>query len=303
MSITKILLEQIIIMFLLAGIGYALFKTKKITAEGSKYFGNLLIYIVLPCVIINSFLVERTPERILGLFVSALMAALILGISIIFSRIIFKKDSIACFAAAFSNAGFIGIPLIIVAVGSDSVFYIASFIAFLNLLQWTYGVFLMSGHKNAIKPCTVLKAPFMIAIEIGLLFFFSQLSIPHILTRTLSTLSGVNTPLAMFTIGIYLAQTDLKKMLTKPKLYRISAVRLILIPIVTLLLLCFLPQTWLNIKIALLIASACPVGSNVAVYAQLHNQSHVYAVETVVISTLLSILTIPTLVFLANWLW
>jgi len=55
--------------------------------------------------------------------------------------------------------------------------------------------------------------------------------------------------------------------------------------------------------VCLLIASACPVGSNVAVYAQLHNKDYVYAVETVVLSTLFSIVTIPTMLFVFQNMW
>ena len=58
-----------------------------------------------------------------------------------------------------------------------------------------------------------------------------------------------------------------------------------------------------DMKIALLLAVACPVGSNVAVYAQLHGKDYAYAVETVVISTLFSILTIPAIAWLAQALW
>ena len=71
-------------------------------------------------------------------------------------------------------------------------------------------------------------------------------------------------------------------------LYGVSAVRLILIPLVTLALLSLLPAAYMEMKMAILIAAACPVGSNVAVYAHLHDRNYPYAVETVVISTILS---------------
>ena len=66
-----LLIRQILQMFLLAGAGYALFKTKKISPEGSKALGNILIYLALPSVIINGFLVERTAERMLGILANA----------------------------------------------------------------------------------------------------------------------------------------------------------------------------------------------------------------------------------------
>ena len=53
-------------------------------------------------------------------------------------------------------------------------------------------------------------------------------------------------------------------------------------------------------RLAVLIVSACPVGSNVAVYAQLHGRDYEYAVQTVLISTVLSIVTIPLIVTVAG---
>ena len=305
MEMVWILVRQILQMFLLAGLGYALFKTKKISQEGSKALGNILIYLALPAVIINGFLVERTAERVTGILVSAAVAAVLLILSILIARAFFKKDAIAAFSSAFSNPGFFGIPLIIASVGQEAVFYVACFIAFLNIGQWTYGVSILTGQpiRQGFQLKKLIKAPFIIAILIGLALFIIQLPFPAVVSGTLSAVAGLNTPLAMFTVGIYLAQTDLLGMLKKKSVYLVSAVRLVIIPLVSLALLALLPQSLHDMKLALLLAIACPVGSNVAVYAQLHGKDYPYAVETVVISTLLSILTIPSIVAIASVIW
>ena len=67
MDTAWILVRQILQMFLLAGTGFLLFRTKKITSAGSKALGNILIYTALPATIINGFLVERTQEHLLGI--------------------------------------------------------------------------------------------------------------------------------------------------------------------------------------------------------------------------------------------
>lgn len=309
---------QVITMMILAFVGYAMFKTGKITQEGSKTLGNILIFLSLPCVIINGFLVERTPEKIIGLGISALMAAAVLAVSILLSRLILGKHAIDNFAGAFSNPGFFGVPLIVASIGNGGVFYIAAFIAFLNLLQWTYGVSLLKnsdvdgmlvkapksteslGKRVASLGLRLLKAPFMIAILIGAFFFLTGISMPAIPAKCIGYIAGLNTPIAMFTIGIYMAGVNIGKMFCKPRLYLVSAVRMLVIPAVTVLLLMLLPGTFSDLKLAILIASACPVGSNVAVYAQLHNKDFGYAVETVVISTLLSIVTLPLIVGIAG---
>lgn len=293
MQTAGILVNQILIMFLLAGIGFVLFRTGKISNEGSKCIGNILIYLVLPCVIIKGFLVERTGERIEGLLLSAVIAALVLLISVLVSGIFLRKDAIGIFAAAFSNPGFFGVPLIVAVISEDAVFYIAAFIGFLNLLQWTYGVSVMTGKKGRISGKELLKAPFFMAIMIGIILFLFEITLPAQIMTVLGNVTALNTPLAMFTVGIYLAQTDLKKMFQKKHVYLICFFRLCMIPLLCLGILWFIPEKYGDMKGAILIAAACPVGSNIAVYAQRYDKDYKYAVETVVISTLFSIITIP----------
>ena len=300
-----ILVKQMLQMFLLAGIGFLLFKSGKISLEGSKTLGNILIYASLPAVIINGFLVDRTPEHVMGILWSTVGALVLLLVSVLISHLLFKKDGVGAFAGAFSNPGFFGMPLMIASVGQGSVFYAASFIAFLNIGQWTYGVSRLNGQPlmEGLQAKKLIRAPFVIAILVGLILFVTQLPLPDVIRNCISTAAGLNTPLAMFVVGVYLAQTDMLRMIHRKELYLISAVRLLVIPIVSLLLLSLLPSSMLEMKTVLLIAVACPVGSNVAVYAQLHGKDYSYAVETVIISTILSIVTIPLVIYLSALIW
>lgn len=297
------LVKQTVTMFLLAGVGFAMFKSGKITKEGSKSIGNILIYGSLPCVLISSFFIEKTQEHMIGLAISAALGFLLVLMSILVGKLCFREDAIAKFAAAFPNPGFFGIPLILASLGSGCVFYVAGFIACVNLGQWTYGVAVMTGQKGGFSFKRLVTAPFAIAIAIGLAIFLTGIEIPGILKNSITAIKELNTPLAMFTVGIYLAQTDLKNMFFKKSLYSISLVRLLVIPALAILLLWPLPASMLDMKIALFIAAACPVGSNIAVYAQLHNQDYAYSVETVIISTILAIVTMPIMVSLAQMVW
>lgn len=297
------LVKQTVTMFLLAGVGFAMFKSGKITKEGSKSIGNILIYGSLPCVLISSFFIEKTQEHMIGLAISAALGFLLVLMSILVGKLCFREDAIAKFAAAFSNPGFFGIPLILASLGSGCVFYVAGFIACVNLGQWTYGVAVMTGQKGGFSFKRLVTAPFAIAIAIGLAIFLTGIEAPGILKNSITAIKELNTPLAMFTVGIYLAQTDLKNMFFKKSLYSISLVRLLVIPALAILLLWPLPASMLDMKIALFIAAACPVGSNIAVYAQLHNQDYAYSVETVIISTILAIVTMPIMVSLAQMVW
>lgn len=297
------LVKQTVTMFLLAGVGFAMSKSGKITKEGSKSIGNILIYGSLPCVLISSFFIEKTQEHMIDLAISAALGFLLVLMSILVGKLCFREDAIAKFAAAFSNPGFFGIPLILASLGSGCVFYVAGFIACVNLGQWTYGVAVMTGQKGGFSFKRLVTAPFAIAIAIGLAIFLTGIEVPGILKNSITAIKELNTPLAMFTVGIYLAQTDLKNMFFKKSLYSISLVRLLVIPALAILLLWPLPASMLDMKIALFIAAACPVGSNIAVYAQLHNQDYAYSVETVIISTILAIVTMPIMVSLAQMVW
>ncbi len=303
MNLVSTVTYQVVIMFLLAGIGALMFRSGKISLEGSKSIGSILVNLSLSAVIINGFLVERTPERITGLLLSALLAAVTLALAILAARICFRKDPMAQFAAAFSNPGFFGIPIILSCLDNGAIFYIAAYVAFLNLLQWSYGVFLLTGATENITPKRLLTAPFVIAIEIGAFFFLTGFPVPGILAKTVAHLANLNTPLAMFATGVYLAQTDPKKMVRKAVLYKISVVKLLVVPLLAMVMLALLPKAYFDLKLTLLIAAACPTGTNIAVYAQLHDRDFGYAVETVAVTTILSLLTLPLVTQLAMLLW
>ena len=303
MNLVSTVTYQVVIMFLLAGIGALMFRSGKISLEGSKSIGSILVNLSLPAVIINGFLVERTPERITGLLLSALLAAVTLALAILAAWVCFRKDPMAQFAAAFSNPGFFGIPIILSCLDNGAIFYIAAYVAFLNLLQWSYGVSLLTGATENITPKRLLTAPFVIAIEIGAFFFLTGFPVPGILAKAVTHLANLNTPLAMFATGVYLAQTDPKKMVRKAVLYKISVVKLLVVPLLAMVMLALLPKAYFGLKLTLLIAAACPTGTNIAVYAQLHDRDFGYAVETVAVTTILSLLTLPLVTHLAIVLW
>ena len=303
MNLVSTVTYQVVIMFLLAGIGALMFRSGKISLEGSKSIGSILVNLSLPAVIINGFLVERTPERITGLLLSALLAAATLALAILAAWVCFRKDPMAQFAAAFSNPGFFGIPIILSCLDNGAIFYIAAYVAFLNLLQWSYGVSLLTGATENITPKRLLTAPFVIAIEIGAFFFLTGFPVPGIFAKAVTHLANLNTPLAMFATGVYLAQTDPKKMVRKAVLYKISVVKLLVVPLLAMVMLALLPKAYFDLKLTLLIAAACPTGTNIAVYAQLHDRDFGYAVETVAVTTILSLLTLPLVTQLAIVLW
>lgn len=303
MTVLTILCKRLASMMLFMLIGAFLYRKKYLSEEGSKGLGNLLIRLSLPCVILNAFQVEKTPERLRGLVLSIVFSAALLTAAILLARLFFAGDPIRHFAASFSNPGFFGIPLICAVQNADAVFYAAPFIACLNILQWTYGVAILTEKKSKTNWKNIIMSPFIIAFLLGIILFLARIDLPEILDVIVENSANMNTPLAMLVSGVYLAKVNLRFLLTSGKLYAVSAVRLIANAVVAGLILSLLPESWYTLKLCLFIAAACPVGSNVAVYAQLHGKDYVYAVETVVLSTLLSVITLPVAVSLVQYVW
>ena len=303
MQMSATLALQVLVMFMLAGVGYLMFRGGKITLEGNRTIGNILIYLSLPAVIIKGFMVERTAQSMAELGISAALGVGTLLLAALIARLLLGRDAIATFAATFSNPSFFGIPLVTSVLDPSAVFYETGLIAAMNIGQWTYGVGLLTGEKPKLNAGDLLRTPFVVATLVGLALFFTQLQLPGIVTECLDFVSALNTPLAMFGIGVYLAHVDFRQMVRNTALLRVCAVRLLVIPLAVLLLLAPLPASMNSLRLALLIAQACPVGSNVAVYAQLHNADYAYGVQTVVASVLLSVVTIPAVVALAQLVW
>lgn len=304
METTSIVFQQTLTMAIYMLVGFALFKGGKITKEGSKSLANLLVWLIIPAVIINSFCVELSLEKLRALGLSALLAAVALAVSAAISHFAFKKSPIDNFAAAFSNCGFMGIPLVRAGFGDEAVFLLVGFVVLLNLLQWTYGAALLKGDKGAVSLKGVLLNPITVGTAAGVVLFVTGLGsrLPGVLGGAIGGLAALNSPIAMLVLGIYMAQTSLKETVMSPRLYVLSAVRLLLIPAVTLALLTPLPVD-LTMKYVILLGASAPVGANVAVYAQLYGKDYSYACRTVVLSTVLSILTLPVLVAAAGILW
>lgn len=301
MDIVLLLLKQNLIMFLYLLIGYFLFRKKLVSTQGSADIGRMLLYVVMPIAIIKSYLVDFSMEKLEGLAVSFVLAILSLLLAIMIARLFFKKDSgTERFGVAFSNAGFIGIPLVQMTLGEEAVFYVASFVALLNILQWTYGVLVITGDKSAISFAKIRTNPIVLSFMAGILLFFLPVSLPAAVTGIIGTIASMNGPLAMIVLGVYLAQIPLKSLFTDKKVYLATAVRLLVIPALTIVLMMLFPDKYLMVKLTILIAASAPVGSNVAIFAQIYDKDYTQAVKEVCMSTLFCIITLPIMLGIAN---
>ena len=296
----SILLRQIAIMALLMAVGILLSRRGFLPPQGTKDLGAILLRIIIPCVIVKSYITTYSRERLLELALSAglALAAFILAMGIAY-LVYGKRRRIENFASAFCNAGFIGIPLAQAVIGDEGVFYMAASVALLNLFQWTYGVYIMTDRKDSIRAKTIVKNPVVIAIVVGIALFLSRLPVPGILTSTLGYIAGMNTPVAMILMGTYMAKLPWRKLLDK-RAYGCVLLRLVVIPAVVLAVFWALPISNQNVALAAYLAAATPVGANICVFAQQYDCDYEFSVVTVCLSTVLSIVTVPLMVSLAQ---
>ncbi|MBQ6222050.1 MAG: AEC family transporter [Solobacterium sp.] len=297
MGITSLLIRQITVMFALIGVGFFLYRRRMLTDQGAKDMGNILLYLVFPAIILNNFCVEKTPEKVTEFVHSSLLSLICIILAVIISWIIYgKRDVVAAFSASFSNSGFIGLPIILAVLGPQSVFSISMLMALANIQLWTAGVYMMSGDLSLIKPQKLLKLPIVLAVIAGCLIFFLEIPVPSVVQSILTSVSGLNTPLAMIVTGIYLAQSDLLSMIRKKEIYMASLCRLIVIPVITAFVIRIIPLGSAVMKLAILIAVSCPTGTNTSILAQMYGKNYTEAAEIICVSTLLCVITLPVMV-------
>lgn len=238
--ITQILLQQTIIMFALMLLGLLLSRRGMITEQGSRDLSNVLLYAVIPCVILRSYMSEFSTEKLRAMGLSALIAVIAFAASIAVAYLTCgTRHRIENFAVAFGNAGFIGIPLVTAVFGPEAAFYVVSFSTFANLLQWTYGIVIISGKKETMNLRMVFVNPVFISMVIGIALFVLQPTLPTVVTGTIGYIADGNTVLAMIILGYYLSRVQLRGLFADVRLYLFSALRLLVVPAVTILV--FLP--------------------------------------------------------------
>ncbi len=304
MDIVLLLFRQSLVMFIYLLIGCLMFKKHLLTTQGSGEMGKLLLYVITPVVIMNSYAREFTPQMLTEILLSFAAAAGSLLLSMTVSTLVFKKRSAICqFGASFSNAGFMGIPLVQMTLGDGAVFYVVSFVALLNILQWTFGVYSITKDPATVSLKRIATNPVVLGLAAGLLLFFLPIPVPQTVRSVMSTLASMNGPVAMLVIGSYLAQMPLRELFTSGLTYLCCLVRLIAIPLLTIALLTLIPAGYITIRLAVLIVASAPVGANVAIFAQMFHKDYTGAVRDICLSTVLSIASMPLIVGLANMVW
>lgn len=297
--------EKVAVMLILIVIGYWVTKRGMLTERGASEITTLLIKVVTPCVIVYSFVGSADALEASQLVMAMALPALWLGIGLGLSLLTFRREpperqKVLRFALIFSNTGFMGIPLVQGIVADAGVIYASFGVVMFNIFCWTYGYSMMSGGAK-LNLKTVLLNPGIIGLVFGLPIYFFKLRLPAIITEPMGYVAGLNTPLAMLVIGCTIAKADLHSFASDMSVYKVSFLRLIATPAIYLaLLLVIRPQP--DLFVASMIQAATPVAANTVLFATQYKRDSELASKLVVVSTVLSILTIPIMTVLAQLL-
>lgn len=296
---------QVLILYLIAAIGFIADKTKIFVQADGKRLVDLLFNLILPFAIINSFRsMERTPEHIKGLVIAFLLALLthLLGIGI--SALTFKKRSIAQrgiyhYAITFSNAAFLALPLAESVVGEEGVFYCSCYVAVFNIFAFTYGINQISGKTAKINVKNLIFNPGSISVIIGIPLFLLQPNLPVFVTDVMQRVGACNSPMAMIVFGTFFANCNFKNIFVKKEIYFVSLLRLVVIPVIMLFVFKLIGVSG-NMLTALTISASAPVATNTAMYAAKYDNDTALSSELVGQTSVLSVITMPVIVALAS---
>ena len=304
MEIISTIVGQVGIMYVLMAIGFIVYRKKLINEEGTKQITNLLVWVINPLIMLTRYQMEFSVIKLKELGISFVVSLCAMLIGFLIGKIIFKKEQrIDKFAIGFANAGFIGIPLVTSIMGIDKVFFLSAYLVCFNILSYTYGIYMVSNNKKLITVKSVLLNPGIIAVALGLIVFISPIKLPQMIYNAFNLVGQTNTPIAMILLGTYIAKSKFITLFNDKHAYFVAFVKLIVIPIVIMILFKFLPSYLVEIKKVVLIAMSTPVGLTIPMFSQMYGGDYEYGAKLVGLSTLLSLVTIPIILYLANIVW
>ncbi len=321
-----VLIEKVLLLTVMIILGMIMRKAGKVDDTTSKYFADVVIYLAQPAMIIYSFLDVKLSSEIVTTAVFVLIASMILhlgyfGVSkMLFNKAPEKKKIILKYSTIFTNAGFLGIPLISELFGSEAAIYATFYVVSFNVLNWSLGCYLYTKDKSYMSPKKMFLNPATIPTYIGLFFFilggfvtvpqalvpvWTDFAVPVVKDNILFLLKSSVIPLSMMMIGIRLAECDLKTVFKDKYMPLLIFVRLIVIPILIILILKVLSLLGIlpadvvtNGSAVLVISSSTPVAAMASIFAERYDGDAVYAGELVSASTLISLVTMPLIAML-----
>lgn len=296
--------NQIAILFTLIILGYGLGKIQIIDQQMVKSLTSFILKISMPLLIISGMIIPRTLEKFKESLVMLTIAfAIYLG-SFVMAKLVTRiikpsssRKGIYEFSLMFSNAGFMGFPVIVTIFGQDALFYAVVYNIAFNVVLYTVGISLVntSKEKHTINIKTFFNTGIMAAI-IGYMIFALAIPVPNILKGVIGLVGGTTTPISMIVTGAMLSTLPVSRMFNNWRIYLISIIRVFLLPVMVFGLLRYGLQIDNLMLIGVpVIITGMPVAATAALMTQQYGSEPEVASQCVFISTLISVASIPLL--------
>ena len=240
MEISILLMEQIAELFLMILMGYIIVKTGLLKGDDSKVISKIVLYLVIPCVIINAFQVDYTSEKVKELLLvfaaSVLLQVILLAAVWGVGKVLKLNRSRDESSIYYSNSGNLIVPLVTFILGKEWVLYGCVFMSVQLVFLWTHGKNTISREGKWDWKKIVFNIN-MISVFAGVVLFFTRIRLPEIVNQTLSSVGSMIGPASMIVTGMLIAEMNLKSIFENVKVYFISFLRLVVIPVISLMIL------------------------------------------------------------------
>ncbi len=304
----KIAFLNVLIALLYMVPAYFLCKGKKAVADHLPTVSAVLIYICSPCMIVSSFLsFDYNKENLVNMglfFVIALILQVVFmgGLYLVFKKKFkISRYRMLTIGSVLSNCGFFGLPLVkaLLPNNPEVACYSSIYVVAMNIIVFTAGVYCLTLDKKymSVKSAFLNPAFFSLVVALPLYIFKGSTWLPDIILDGVGLLGKMTTPLCMIILGIRLATMDFKKLFTNPFVYLICATKLIIFPLFCFACVYFLPLP-MSFKASVLVLAATPCASIILNLAEIHGKEPEMSANCILLSTILSIFTIPVLSFL-----
>ncbi|MBQ0059130.1 MAG: AEC family transporter [Lachnospiraceae bacterium] len=305
MDLSLLLGQQIIVIAVMIVMGFVAGKAKLVDMETSAQLAKAVLYIIAPCMLIDAFQIEFSKEKVYGFLLSLVAAALIHVVLILVAKLVCKAFSLKVIAEAsiiYTNCGNLLVPIVGYMLGKEYVLYCSSYIIVQNILVWSYGIRMISGEKKWNIKKIVLN-PNMIAIAVGLIMFFGNITLPSFLGSAVSRVGDCVGPASMIVIGIVISTASLKEVFLDKQTWLVTIARLFLCPMVYILLLKLCHISMIspdakNILFVSFLAVATPSASTVSQLANIMHKEEILAGSINIMTICLCMATMPLMTLL-----
>ena len=243
MELAVITAKQVAVLFLLIFAGFACVKTGTVKIEAKKAFSDLPLYLIVPAMVINSYLTEFDPKVLQNLLQSFALSTVLLLLGLVITFLLTlrigkeKNTPILRFACIFSNAAYMGFPLIQALFGAEGLLYASVYVTVFNILLWTVCYAMVSGKVRPGEVLhSILTTPVLWSVLLGLTLYLCRVNVPELIRQPLQLVGNMNTPLSMIITGMLIAGSKPEKLLGNREIYRIILIRMLFIPLVSFLL-------------------------------------------------------------------